>query len=556
VNLAQVSLLRVLRAARPSPVRVAAVAVLSVITALTQAVVLILIVQSSVALAEGSGQFLLDLGPTISTEIAVRRALLLGGVLLVVVFVATALLSRLGATAARQAVEEARLRHLGRFLRTAGPLQQAVGSARFQELITVYTVRLGNSVVAIVSVVVCLLNLAILLASALILDPVAAGGVVAGAILMAGISQPLSRRRRHHAGRQSETGLAYAQEVAQVYRASQEIRALRVVNQALEGLSRAGTEPARSFAALTFLNRFTPSAFQFGGFGLLLLALALLSTRPSESIGELGSAFLLILRSFAYAQGLQVALNSLTEYGPYVEALERESAAWTAEANGDGRDRPGHVESIAFNKVAFRYPAAPRDVFSDLSFTIKRGEMFAIAGPSGRGKSTIASLLLRIQQPTQGNIQLNDCPIESYRLDEYLSLIGFVPQDPVLIPGSVADNVRFLRDLPEADVHRALLQAGLGNELGGPLAMESPLLDRDGRGVSGGQRQRLAIARALATSPEVIILDEPTSALDAAGRQRVIRTLTALRGKVILIVISHDREMLAACDKVLELPAP
>ena len=183
-------------------------------------------------------------------------------------------------------------------------------------------------------------------------------------------------------------------------------------------------------------------------------------------------------------------------------------------------------DGIHFEEVHFRYPTAPegaRDVLTGANFTIKAGTSTAIVGPSGIGKSTIIQLLNRYYDPKHGSIKYGTDDVRSLDLDSLRNMIGWVGQEPVLIIGTIRENLSYgNRNATEEDMRRALKSANalefveaLENKLDTYVGVASIL------NLSGGQKQRIAIARALIKNPQVLVLDEATSALDPKSEAEV-----------------------------------
>lgn len=206
---------------------------------------------------------------------------------------------------------------------------------------------------------------------------------------------------------------------------------------------------------------------------------------------------------------------------------------------------------IAFEHVAFRYdPAVP--VLRDVSFTIEPGQMVGIVGPTGSGKSTIASLIPRFRDLDAGSIRIDGVDVRDYRLRELRSQIGFVLQDTVLLRGTVRDNIAFGR--PGATDEEIVAAAKLANAhefiACMPDGYGSVIGDR-GMTLSGGQRQRIGIARALIRDNPILILDEPTAALDAESEQLVTEALDRLMKGRTVITIAHRLSTLRNADKII-----
>jgi ABC-type multidrug transport system fused ATPase/permease subunit len=201
--------------------------------------------------------------------------------------------------------------------------------------------------------------------------------------------------------------------------------------------------------------------------------------------------------------------------------------------------------------VTFAYTDEP--VLREVSFQINSGAMLGIIGPSGAGKSTLVQLLLRLRQPDGGEIRANDRPIAEFSLASWHEEIAFVPQETRLIPGTVGDNIRFFRTASDEDVERAARLAHIHDDIASwPKGYNTSVGER-GTQLSGGQSQRLCIARALIRDPSILILDEPTSALDVHSELLIRTTLTDLTPAKTVIVIAHRLSTLGACGQILVL---
>jgi ABC-type multidrug transport system fused ATPase/permease subunit len=193
-------------------------------------------------------------------------------------------------------------------------------------------------------------------------------------------------------------------------------------------------------------------------------------------------------------------------------------------------------------------------VLDHVDLTVQPGEHVAIVGPSGAGKSTLADLLARLADPDEGTIALGGVDLRTAPVEHVRERIRLAGQDAHLLAGTIAANVRIGRaDATDAELERALEQAGLADWLDALPDGIHTLLGEDGVAVSGGQRQRIGLARALVSGAEILILDEPTAMLDPT-------TATGLLDDVLatdrtLIVVTHDPTALAGFDRVLELRA-
>ena len=199
--------------------------------------------------------------------------------------------------------------------------------------------------------------------------------------------------------------------------------------------------------------------------------------------------------------------------------------------------------------MAYAYPGAAAPALDGLDLVLERGRSVAIVGASGAGKSTLVKLVLRFADPSAGSVRLDGHDLRDLTLASVREHVAVLLQDAPLLAGTVRDNVAYAR--PEAgddEVAAALRAAGLEGE----LTPETPVGER-GRALSGGQRRRVAMARALLQDAPVLVLDEPTAGLDAAGTQRLIGPLRELMRDRATLLVTHDLALAAEADDVIVL---
>lgn len=207
---------------------------------------------------------------------------------------------------------------------------------------------------------------------------------------------------------------------------------------------------------------------------------------------------------------------------------------------------------LEFDNVCFRYDGAQEDSVSDISFSLNRGEVLGIIGGTGSGKTTIANIIPRFYDVTGGEIKLFGKNIKSYKMKELRKFIVSVPQKVSVISGTVADNIRMgNRNASDEDVTEALRTAQAYDFIEKlPEGINAPVL-QGGKNFSGGQKQRLTIARALAADPKILILDDSTSALDMATDYNLRKAISEKYSNTIVIMISQRATSLKNANKIL-----
>ncbi|MFF4861686.1 thiol reductant ABC exporter subunit CydD [Streptomyces sp. NPDC001231] len=210
--------------------------------------------------------------------------------------------------------------------------------------------------------------------------------------------------------------------------------------------------------------------------------------------------------------------------------------------------------ALAFEDVSVRYPGRSADAVTDVSFSVRPGETVALVGPSGAGKSTLLNVLLGFVKPSAGRVRVAETDLAEFDLEQWRSRIAWVPQRPHLYAGTIAENVRLARpDADDAAVRGALADAGALEFVDALPEGLDTRLGEDGVGLSAGQRQRLALARAFLADRPVLLLDEPTAALDGATEAEVVDAVRRLSaGRTVLLVV-HRPALLDVADRVVRL---
>jgi ATP-binding cassette, subfamily C, bacterial CydD len=245
----------------------------------------------------------------------------------------------------------------------------------------------------------------------------------------------------------------------------------------------------------------------------------------------------------ASADGLAVAERLL-------DLVEGEEAT----SSGSARPPSARDSPVRLEEVSFAYPARPGTVLDRVDLELRPGETVALVGPSGGGKSTIASLLLRLADPTQGRVTVGTVDLAACDAEFWRAQIAWVPQHPTIFRGTVADNIR-LGDASadDARVRSAAELAGADAVMGRLPDGYGTVVGEGGRALSAGELQRIALARAFLRDAPLVILDEPTANLDPASAELVGEAVERLRAGRTVLLIAHRPELAALADRVVHL---
>ncbi len=287
----------------------------------------------------------------------------------------------------------------------------------------------------------------------------------------------------------------------------------------------------------------------------IMLLMLFLVVQGKITVGEFFSLF---IYSFAIFGPLQELGNIINIY----RETEASLANFQTILDTPRDSKPAHpqpipqLDTLAFENVRFKHLTATVPALDNISFSAERGETVAFVGPSGSGKTTLVKLLVGLYQPLDGQILYNDIPGSEIDLDELREQIGFVTQDTQLFAGTIRENLRFVApNATDAECLTALHQAAADSLLSrAPQGLDT-VIGEGGVKVSGGEKQRLSIARALLRKPTLLVFDEATSASDSLTEEEIGRTVRQLSGsrQHITILIAHRLSTILHADRIFVL---
>ena len=273
------------------------------------------------------------------------------------------------------------------------------------------------------------------------------------------------------------------------------------------------------------------------------------------TVGEFFSLFIYSFFIFGPLQSLGDIINVYREAEVSLNNFETLLNKST-ESKPEKPVKLGEIKSIGFQDVVFRHQSASRHAINGISFSVREGETIAFVGPSGAGKTTLVKLLVGLYKPQEGKILFNNIPGEEIDFDELREKIGFVTQDTQLFSGSIKENLLFVNpNATDEDCLEVLTKASATTLLDRAENGLDTLIGEGGIKVSGGEKQRLSIARALLRNPHLLIFDEATSALDSLTEEEISKTIReiSLRKDLITIMIAHRLSTIMHADKIYVL---
>ncbi len=327
-----------------------------------------------------------------------------------------------------------------------------------------------------------------------------------------------------------------------------------------------GADVARNYAVFNNLPRLLIETIFMSSMLLFIMLYMLRGGNVSVLIPQLSAFAVAAIRVMPGTNRINTYLSEIAYSQPCLDYLyENLTANMKQDVNGSVTGLTGEhkvrvtdnglQDKIVLDHITYAYPNTEKNIFTDAHMEVRKGQSVGIMGPSGAGKSTIVDILLGLLQVQSGTITCDGVNIFDH-YEEWLSKIGYIPQSIYLIDESIRDNIAFGIDADKIDDRRiweVLEEAQLKEfveEL--PDGLDTTIGDRGVR-ISGGQRQRLGIARALYHNPEILVFDEATSALDGDTEQAVMDAINSFHGRKTMVIIAHRLNTIAKCDVIYKV---
>lgn len=529
--------------------RVSTLMVASVVAGLIEAAILASVAQAAAALVDGARRVDTAIGPLhLNESITIMLAVTFG--LAVVRLLLQVPLSILPARIVTITAAKLQRDTFAAFTRASWAEKASALEGHLQELLSNQVWQASQGSVAATGLISSVLTLATLVFTALLLNAVAAAGVLVLAILLFVVLRPLNQLAARRARGLSQAGMNFASGVGEAGRLAEETQVFGVGTAQRQRIDQLVEQMRGLYFRTQLLGRLVPNVYQSVVYLIVVAGLALLHAANAGHVASLGAVVLLLVRAGSYGQQVQGSYLGVRQTWPYVDRVLGTQRHYLASVPVTGSRQLTHVRKLAFESVSYAY-VPNRRVLSTITFDVAEGETVGIVGPSGAGKSTLVQLLLGLRAQDEGRYLVNDVPVEQFSSSDWTARFAYVPQEPRLMHASVADNICYFRPLDHAAVERAARLARIHDDILTWSHGYDTLIGPRADAVSGGQQQRICIARALAAEPEVLVLDEPTSSLDPQSENLLQQSLRGLKSEVTLFIVAHRMSTLDICDRVM-----
>lgn len=536
-----------MRLLRDVPKReIVAIVLLGAAGGVTEAIFLVIAVRVAMIAISGTSSTgvggLALLPDSIGTLITIG---LVGGVLTILLQLSAVWIS---ARAARAQSIKMRARTLNAYLGSSINAQSSIAPGAVIDVLTQRVDRATDGVLIAATNAASWANLIVLLLASVIISPTASLVLLIVGLAIGGIFVPISRGFVRNTKLWLEQSGSYTSFISVTSRIATEARVFDVQNRLETAAADLALGAVDSWRRTRLIQKSSPIIVRTSILLAALLTLGLVVTWIPSEIGAVAMIALLLVRALTYIQAIQTNSQQIQEFAANSDVVAQLHGSLPPDTVTWGSAPGSEINRIEFVGTGYSHDGETIHL-EDVNVEFTRGELASINGPSGGGKSTFLKLLLRITEPSVGRMLVNGREAASVSRDYWFDRVSFLPQEVRLIPGTVAENVRFFRDAAIEDIERAMSLAALTlDSRSFPQGMETSILD-EGRNLSGGQRQRIGLARCLLNRPDVLVLDEPTSALDPASEAAIVRTIDRLKEKMIVVLVTHRVAAAELADK-------
>jgi ATP-binding cassette, subfamily B, bacterial len=529
--------------------KLGAVVALSFVSSICESATLVLIAQIAVSLVKRTKVNAINIAH-IPLHISVGKMILIAFAVVLVRIALQFPLAIMPAEIFSSVQATLRMRMFSAFTSASWSVQSRDREGQLQEMMTSQVGQATAGAMQATTLITGALNFLVLTGTAFALSARGAVVVTALSLSMFALLRPLRALNRRLARELSGSQVRYAGAIAEATRLAEETHVFGVAPAQRRSIAGFVNTSRRFFYRLQVLSKLIAGLYTSVIYVLLVGFLGILWLVGGTHAGSLGAIVLLLVRAASSGQGVAITYAGLIQSTPFIDRVQQVIKRYSDSSRRDGRHELTKIETLDFEHVSYAYrPGVP--VLTDIGFDLSGPQTIGIIGPSGAGKSTLVQILLQLRAPLDGRYLINGLASEEFRQADWHRLVSYVPQEPRLLHASVADNIRFFRDIDDDAIERAAKLARIHDDViswaDGYETTVGPRADA----VSGGQKQRICLARALAAGPEMLVLDEPTSALDPHSETLIQESLSALSDDLMLFIIAHRMSTLDICDRVM-----